>query len=187
MDFIDWRKLSKEQRETAQHLREQKEFARAKKIFHGIADYHIQRAQDEGLFDNLAGAGKPFSNELLYTSAIHDLANSIIKSVGGEPREISLRKDIQRKCTQLEKECTYLTHRLQYLQSLKVGRFPRRIKNFQREVHNCEQGYQKRLQEINSRILTLNMIAPSQMHMQILPIEELLAEYRQRFYIFDER
>jgi hypothetical protein len=186
MRFVDWRKVSQQEREAAQ-LRERERAAEIlKRPFFGMADYHIQRAQEEGAFDNLTGAGKPFSADILKSSGIHDLAKSILKSIGGEPVEISLRKEIARKQAQLEKQLTYLAHRLAYMQSLKATRFPGRIRSYIREAHAFESEYQARLQEINSRILSLNIMAPDALHTQLLPVEAMVQAYREKFYVLDQ-
>ncbi|GCF08380.1 DnaJ family domain-containing protein [Dictyobacter arantiisoli] len=186
MRFVDWRKVSQEEREAAQRLQREREAEILKRPFYGMADYHIQRAQEEGAFDNLTGTGKPFSDDILKSSGIHDLAKSILKSIGGEPVEISVRKEIERKRQQLEKRLLYFTHRLAYMQSLKPARYKSRIKSYIREVHAFEPEYQARLQEINSRILSLNIMAPTAMHMQPLSIAEYIQAYREKYYVLDD-
>ncbi|GER90364.1 hypothetical protein KDW_45260 [Dictyobacter vulcani] len=187
MDFVDWRKLPRNERASAQRTRDDEEEQKNAAIrFHGIADYLIQKAQNAGQFDNLAGAGKPFQPEALETNGFDALASNILKSIGAEPLEISLQKEIRRKTTLIEKHLEYLQHRLSYVQTLARARYQRRIKAYLREVHAYEKQYNKLLKEINSRILSLNILAPGAMHMKPLPAEQLLQEYRERFYVFDE-
>ncbi|GCE31398.1 hypothetical protein KDA_68820 [Dictyobacter alpinus] len=187
MDFVDWRKLTPAERARAQRTQDEEEEQKNAAIrFHGIADYLIQKAQNAGQFDNLPGAGKPFQREALETNGFDALASNILKSIGAEPVEISLQKEIQRKTAQIEKHLAYLQHRLNYIQTLSKAKYRGRIRAYQREVHVYEKHYTKLLKEINSRTLSLNIMAPTLMHIHPLPIEQLLKEYREQFYVFDE-
>ncbi|GLV53661.1 hypothetical protein KDH_05130 [Dictyobacter sp. S3.2.2.5] len=187
MDFVDWRKIPREQRARVQRQLEDEEARKNSAIvFHGIADYYIQKAQNAGEFDNLPGAGKPFRNGFLENSGADDMATNIIKKFGGEPLEVSLQKEIQRKQAQIDKHLAYLQHRLRYAQRPRRPHSRSRIRAYQREVHAFEHEYRKRLADINSRILSLNIAAPETMNMQPLPVEQLLQDYRKRFYVFDE-
>ncbi|MDD2966730.1 MAG: DUF1992 domain-containing protein [Desulfovibrionaceae bacterium] len=70
-----------------------------------IAEQRIAEAQQQGAFDNLAGAGKPL--QLEDDSAIPEdlrMAYKVLKNSGYVPEEIAQRKEISNLMDMLEKE-----------------------------------------------------------------------------------
>lgn len=64
--------------------------------FDHIIEQHIQKAQREGAFDNLPGAGKPLNLDDGHEDAPADsrMAFKILKNAGYFPEEVTLLKDI---------------------------------------------------------------------------------------------
>lgn len=67
--------------------------------FNELAEYQIKKAQIEGVFDNLAGAGKPLENSGYNINASARVAagNNVI------PHEIEIRKSLEYLQSQFEK------------------------------------------------------------------------------------
>ena len=66
--------------------------------FEKLVEQRIQKAQKEGLFDNLEGRGRPLNFEDEHVPEELRLAHKILKNAGFLPPEIQLKK----KITQVE-------------------------------------------------------------------------------------
>lgn len=66
--------------------------------FEKIVEERIRRAQQRGLFDNLAGAGKPLPKDLIGATVSEDLRLSyrILKNADCLPPEVEVKKEIRR-------------------------------------------------------------------------------------------
>lgn len=66
--------------------------------FENIVEDRIRRAQKRGLFDNLAGAGKPLPKDVIGDSVPEDLRLSyrILKNADCLPPEVEVKKEIRR-------------------------------------------------------------------------------------------
>jgi len=66
--------------------------------FESIIEERIRKAQQQGLFDNLAGTGKPLPKDVIGTSVAEDLRLSyrILKNADCLPPEMEVKKEIRR-------------------------------------------------------------------------------------------
>lgn len=66
--------------------------------FENIVEDRIRRAQKRGLFDNLAGAGKPLPKDVIGDSVPEDLRLSyrILKNADCLPPEVEVQREIRR-------------------------------------------------------------------------------------------
>ena len=66
--------------------------------FENIIEERIRKAQQQGLFDNLAGTGKPLPKDVIGTSVAEDLRLSyrILKNADCLPPEMEVKKEIRR-------------------------------------------------------------------------------------------
>ena len=66
--------------------------------FEAIVEERIRKAQQRGLFDNLAGAGKPLPKDVIGDTVPEDLRLSyrILKNADCLPAEVEVKKEIRR-------------------------------------------------------------------------------------------
>jgi hypothetical protein len=66
--------------------------------FENLVEERIRRAQQRGLFDNLAGAGKPLPPDVIGATVSEDLRLSyrILKNADCLPPEVEVKKEIRR-------------------------------------------------------------------------------------------
>jgi hypothetical protein len=66
--------------------------------FENIVEERIRKAQQRGMFDNLAGAGKPLPKDVISHSVSEDLRLSyrILKNADCLPPEIEVQREIRR-------------------------------------------------------------------------------------------
>lgn len=66
--------------------------------FENLVEERIRRAQKRGLFDNLAGAGKPLPPDVIGATVPQDLRLSyrILKNADCLPPEVEVKKEIRR-------------------------------------------------------------------------------------------
>ncbi len=66
--------------------------------FENLVEERIRRAQQSGLFDNLAGAGKPLPPDVIGATVSEDLRLSyrILKNADCLPPEVEMKKEIRR-------------------------------------------------------------------------------------------
>ena len=66
--------------------------------FENLVEERIRRAQQRGLFDNLAGAGKPLPPDVIGATVPQDLRLSyrILKNADCLPPEVEVKKEIRR-------------------------------------------------------------------------------------------
>jgi len=180
MDFVDHRKSPKKEVSAKHDVRRDPTTS-----YHTYVDYLIEKAQHEGLFDNLPGNGKPLKSSLSEPSTDDALTKHVLKSLGFRPPEVELQYDIKYRWHEIGKLLARLEHRKQYLLRRRIPLL-RDQRAFQAEVLECEAIYERQLRKINSNILSLNIVAPPTMNQRPIPVEQLLDEYRQRFFIYKD-
>lgn len=86
--------------------------------FEALVEQRIQKAQEEGQFDNLKGANKPLKFEDENIPEEFRLAYKILKNAGFLPPEIELRKQLTRTEQLLAQTDIYSQHRPQLQKKL---------------------------------------------------------------------
>ena len=175
MDFKDWRKAldNTPDEPVAPKIGR----FRGKQYFDYI-DEQIHEAQARGDFDNLPGTGKPLNLDENPFSGDKALAYSLLKQNGYAPPEVELSKEIR---TQFEKTQQKLEKLRQHRKSLCSRRIPplgSEKRAFHDAVEKAATQYDQMLRELNRKILNLNLITPSPMHMPIFEVEKLVQEFR---------
>ncbi|MFZ5565212.1 MAG: DUF1992 domain-containing protein [Thermodesulfobacteriota bacterium] len=117
--------------------------------FEKIVEQRIEKARQEGAFDNLPGAGKPLSLEADgHIPEDLRLAYKILKNAGCLPPEIELRKEI---CRTEELLAGVEDLEEQYRLTKKINVLIARI-NMMRKTHAAMELPQKYLGRFNERI-----------------------------------
>ena len=175
MDFKDWRKAPDN---TSEEPVTPKIGRYRGKQYLDYIDEQIHEAQARGDFDNLPGTGKPLNldeNPFLGDKA---LAYSLLKQNGYAPPEVELAKEIR---TQFEKAQGKLEKLRQQRKSLCARRIPpfaSEKRAFHDAVEKATTQYVQLLRELNRKILNLNLITPSPMHMPMYEVEKLVQQFR---------
>lgn len=179
MEFIDWRK----EREIDE-ITSKKEETRAKpskyqgRRFADFIDEQIREAEARGAFDNLEGFGKPLRLVENVYAGDRAMGYNLLKSNGYAPAEVELVKEIRSERERAETKLARLLHRSKTLRTRRIPPFVSEKRAFNVAVENAAMEYEQTLREINRKILTLNLTAPSAMHQTALPVEELVQAFR---------
>ena len=175
MDFKDWRKApdnTSDEPATPKIGR-----FRGKQYFDYI-DEQIHEAQARGDFENLPGTGKPLNLDDNLFIGDKALAYSLLKQNGYAPPEVELAKEIR---TEFEKTQEKLEKLRQQRKSLCIRRIPpfgSEKRAFNYAVEKATAQYEQLLRELNRKILNLNLITPSPMHMPMYEVEKLVQQFR---------
>lgn len=187
MEFIDWRK-----ERNAAEKKSEKEEHRAKpgkyqgRRFADFIDEQIREAEARGAFDNLEGFGKPLRLEENVYAGDRSLGYNLLKSNGYAPAEVELVKEIRTERERAEAKLARLMHRSRTLRTRRIPPFASEKRAFNVALENAVSEYEHTLREINRKILTLNLTAPSLMHQTALPVEELVQNFRQSCPLFSD-
>jgi DnaJ homolog subfamily C member 28 len=181
MDFVDWRKEPKEIRELEAAQARANRYQRKR-----MGDYveeMIQEAQERGDFANLPGAGKPL--QLEEDRGEQAMAYRVLKNNGCAPPEIELGKEIRTVRERAEARLAKVVHQGKVLRARRMLPFTSEKRAFNTTVEKVAEEYEQTLRELNSKILTLNLTAPSAMHQSPLDIERLMLQFRASCPLFD--
>jgi DnaJ family protein C protein 28 len=145
-----------------------------------LVEQRIQEAREEGKFDNLSGAGKPLQLEDNIWAGDKAMAYHVLKSNDVAPQELERGREIDRDLARAEEPIRLLRHRRDTLTARRqLYTSDRRAYNILRTA--TERRYAEALRDLNSRILSLNIIAPPALHRRLLDVEACLAAFREEF------
>lgn len=131
----------------------------------GLVEQRILDGMERGMFDNLRGAGAPLNlDEDRFVPDEYKLAFRMLRSSGLAPLWVDLNKEIREDIARMHR---FRAHVHAHWEQISV---------IEREHRRGE--YAKRVKEINSKILSYNIIAPSsQVHLGLLLLDEELARF----------
>jgi DnaJ homolog subfamily C member 28 len=175
MDFKDWRKTPDDTPDKPATPKIGR--FRGKQYFDYI-DEQIHEAQARGDFDNLPGAGKPLNldeNPFLGDKA---LAYSLLKQNGYAPPEVELAKEIRTRFEKAQEKLEKLRQQRKSLCARRIPPFGSEKRAFNDVVEKATAQYDQLLRDLNRKILNLNLITPSSMHMPMFEVDKLVQEFR---------
>jgi DnaJ family protein C protein 28 len=182
MEFKDWRKSPDKMIDEQEAPKIRK--YRGKQYLDYI-DEQIQEAQARGEFDNLPGFGKPLNLDDSMFTGDKALAYSLLKQNGFSPPEIELAKEIRSQFEKAQAKLEKLRHQRNSLRTRRVPPFDSEKRAFNHAVEKATTGYDQLLHELNRKILKLNLITPSSMHMSMFEVEKLVQQFRVSCPLFD--
>ncbi len=144
----------------------------------------LSEAHDRGDFDHLEGKGKPLALDQNPYAGDRALAYSLLKNNDFAPPEIERGKEIDNDIKRAEEVLATMRRRQHALDARFAHSDARRAYNVARDA--AEARYEALLGEINSKILSLNIVAPSVMHRRRLDIEAKMREFREEFPRLEE-
>ncbi len=144
----------------------------------------LNEARDRGDFENLEGKGKPLALDNNPYAGDRALAYSLLKNNDFAPPEIERGKEIDSDIKRAEEVTATLRRRQHAMGARTAQPEVRRAYNAARDA--AEIRYETLLREINSKILSLNIVAPSVMHRRRLDIDAKMREFREEFPRLEE-
>ncbi len=185
MDFKDWRKTpDKQPSQETERAKENKYHGRR---FFDYVGEQIREAQARGDFDNLPGAGKPLN--LSDNPYAGDSAQGyhLLKSNGYAPFEIELAKEIRNEVKRMEARLARVRQQGQSLRSRRVPPSPSEKRAYNAAVEKASAAYAATLRELNRKILTLNVSAPSIMHKPLFDVEQQVQDFNAANPLFESK
>ena len=181
MDFKDWRNSSQEPPGQGQPA--------SLKRFHGkrFSDHieeQIHEAEERGAFRNLPGMGQPLNLDANPYAGEKALGYSLLKSNGYLPAEIELARDISAELENLAARRIALSKRGKDLRRRRIAPFASEKRAYNHAVSKGLALYEMSLQELNRKILTLNLSTPASMHRAPLNVEKMVQEFREACPLF---
>ena len=175
MDFKDWRKAPDNPTDKA----ETPKVGRFRgKQYYDYIDEQIHEAQARGEFDNLPGNGKPLNLDDNPFTGDKALAYSLLKQNGYAPPEVELAKEIRTRFEKAQEKLEKLLQQRKSLSARRIPPFTSEKRAFQNAIEKTTAQYDQLLRELNRKIVNLNLITPSAMHMQMFEVEKLVQEFR---------
>jgi len=133
----------------------------------------IKRAQEQGAFDNLPGAGKPLDlRENPFVPEDWRLAYRMLAGQGFAPTIVEDNKALRARIEALETSLSTFTRRWESQRSAAPSESQRAWRLAARQTFLQE--YQEEIQAINSRIHSFNASAPRAMARGTLPTARLM-------------
>ena len=172
MDFVDWRKV----REQAKNKNEEQipPTARGPRRPTQYVEEIIRDAQAQGKFDNLEGAGKPLKLYKNEAEGDNALAYHLLKNNDLLPPEVELTREIDDERKRVDTKLARVVRQGQTLRERRFALAEREKRAFNANLEKALREYEQGLRSINSKTLTLNIIAPSIMHRPVLNVQEML-------------
>lgn len=144
-------------------------------------EQQIEEAQARGDFDNLQGTGKPLRLEKNVYAGDKALAYSLLKNNDLAPPEIERGKEIDADLARADALLASLRRQRDALHAKRSSAFAseRRAYNVVRD--KTEARYTEALRGINSKILSLNIVAPAALHRRLIDIDARLRSFAEDF------
>lgn len=149
-----------------------------------LIEERLNEARDRGDFEHLEGKGKPLALDSNPYAGDRALAYSLLKNNNIAPPEIERGKEIDNEIKRAEELLATLRRRQQALRPLAGQRDARQAYNITRDATALR--YETMLREINSKILSLNIVAPAALHRKRLDVETMMREFQIEFPRMEE-
>ena len=117
-----------------------------------VAEHRIRESIDAGDFDNLRGAGRPLSDEMLSTPVFERFTGRLMQLAGALPEWLQLQKDIEQELRELKP----VRDRTLTLMAKTRHRATR-----ERMAHRLRSVYKERIDLLNILVLKYNINAPA--------------------------
>ncbi len=183
MEFIDWRKspekieIDKKSEDTGR---------RRNRRYRDYVEEQIREAQERGDFSNLPGAGKPLHLDDETYMGDKALGYHLLKNNGFAPTEVELAREIRAEQQRAEARLERVKHLSKKLRARRVPPFASEKRAFNATAAKAASEYERTLRELNRKILTLNLIAPSSMHLPLLEVEQRVQQFRASCPLFED-
>jgi DnaJ homolog subfamily C member 28 len=141
----------------------------------------LAEAAARGDFDNLRGTGQPLALDVNPYAGDRALGYSLLKSNNLAPPEIERGKEIDADLGRVEALLTALRQRRDALRLHLGPTFAAERRAYMILRDKTEARYAEALRAVNSKILSLNIIAPAVLHRRTLDIEQRQRAFADEF------
>jgi DnaJ family protein C protein 28 len=146
-----------------------------------IVEQQIAAARERGDFENLRGEGKPLRLDRNPLAGEKELAYSLLKNNNMLPPEIERGKEIAEDLDRAEALLVRLRRQRDRLHLRSKYLFASDRRSYNVLLEGTRQRYQEALSAINSKILSLNIIAPPALHQKMIDVEARLQAFHDEF------
>jgi DnaJ family protein C protein 28 len=143
-------------------------------------EQQIDQARERGDFDNLRGQGKPLRLDRNPLAGEKALAYSLLKNNDMLPPEIERGKEIAEDLDQAEALLVRLRRQRDRLRA-RAHLFASDRRSYNVLLEGTLLRYREALDAINSKILSLNIIAPPALHQRMIDVETRLKAFHEDF------
>lgn len=152
-----------------------------RRVWTDIVEEHIREAQERGEFDNLPGAGKPLVIDDNPAAGSKALAYSLMKANNVAPPEIALGHEVDDDLAHAEALMGALRRWRDHLTQRRITAFASERRAYHALRARTERQVAATLLEAHSKVLSLNIIAPSALHRPLIDVAARLAAFRNEF------
>ncbi|HEY7357878.1 MAG TPA: DnaJ family domain-containing protein [Ktedonobacterales bacterium] len=151
----------------------------AGKRWNDLIEEQIREAQERGDFDNLPGAGQPLKLDENPYAGDRALAFHLLQQNGVLPQELEVGREVDADLARAEKLLAELRRERDWL--LRQPAASRAQATYARLREEYAGRYEQALRELRSKMLSLNIIAPSTMHQPVIDVEAKMRAFWQEF------
>ncbi len=141
----------------------------------------LEDARARGEFDNLEGVGKPLDLQRDLYAGDKALAYSLLKNNQMAPPEIERGKEIDAELAHAEGLLARLRRQRDALAPRIGPRYAAERRSYNLLRDKTEMRYAEALRATNSKILSLNIVAPSALHRRTIDVEARLHDFADEF------
>jgi DnaJ homolog subfamily C member 28 len=146
-----------------------------------IVEQQIAQARERGDFDNLRGQGMPLRLDGNPLAGEKALAYSLLKNNNMLPPEIERSREIVEDLDQAEALLVRLRRQRDRLRLRSKYLFASDRRSYNVLLEGTLARYREALEAINSKILSLNIIAPPALHQRMIDVEARLRAFHEEF------
>jgi DnaJ family protein C protein 28 len=146
-----------------------------------LVDEQIREAQERGDFDNLPGAGKPLNLDDNPYAGDRALAFHLLKQNDLLPRELDIGREVDAELARAEQVLAELRRQRDWLLGQRGPGRERARATYARLRGEHAARYEQALRQVHSKMLTLNIIAPSTLHRPMIDVEAHMRAFQREF------
>ena len=146
-----------------------------------VIEDQIRAAQERGDFDNLPGAGKPLRIDDNPYAGDRALAFHLLQQNDLLPQELDLGREVDADLARAEALLAELRRERQWLLNRPAFSRERARATYARLREEYAARYAEALRQLRSKILSLNIIAPSTLHRPVIDVEAKMRAFYQEF------
>ncbi|HEY7357157.1 MAG TPA: DUF1992 domain-containing protein [Ktedonobacterales bacterium] len=151
------------------------------KRWRDVIEEQIREAQERGDFDNLPGAGQPLKLDENPYAGDRALAFHLLQQNGVLPPELEVAREVDADLARAEKLLAALRRERDWLLRQPASSRARAQATYARLREAYAARYEQALRQLRSKMLSLNIIAPSTMHRPVIDVETKMRDFWQEF------